>query len=237
MVKGTRAKGKKISVHGGIGRFYVVGAILLGASLLVLGRVAQQQIISGEEGKDFLQAQGKARSLREEPMLALRGMITDRHGEPLAISTPVMTLWADPRILRQEKRPLSALAKALNVSEKELVAKVNSGKGFVYLKRQISPMEADKVMALDYDGVYSQQEYRRFYPAGEVAAHVVGFTGLDERGQEGIELAYDEFLQGQMGSKRVLKDLSGRVIKDVQLLKTPHSGSDVRLSLDLRIQY
>src|SRR5690606_38595303 len=153
MVKGTRAKGKKISVHGGIGRLYVVGAILLGASLLVLGRVAQQQIISGEEGKDFLQAQGKARSLREEPMLALRGMITDRHGEPLAIRASVMPLWAHPRLITVDYRPLSALAIASSVSEKLLVSKVTPGKGFVYLKRQISPVEAVKIMALDYDRV------------------------------------------------------------------------------------
>jgi len=237
MVIGAKAGSKKTSANTGSRRFYVVAAVLLVGALLVLGRVAQQQIISGEEGKDFLQAQGKARSLREEPMLALRGMITDRHGEPLAVSTPVTTLWADPKILKTEKRPLSTLAKALGMSEKEIRSKVNSGKGFVYLKRQIAPMDAERIMALDYSGVYAQREYRRFYPAGEVAAHMVGFTGLDEQGQEGIELAYNEILQGQMGSKRVLKDLSGRVIKDVQLLKTPQSGSDVRLSLDLRIQY
>jgi cell division protein FtsI (penicillin-binding protein 3) len=237
MAIGARTARKKISANGATARVYVVAAVLLTGALLVLGRVAQQQIMSGEEGKDFLQAQGKARSLREEPMLALRGMITDRHGDPLAVSTPVTTLWADPKILRTETRPLSVLAKALGLNEKEIKSRANSGKGFVYLKRQISPMEAEKIMALDYNGVYAQREYRRFYPAGEVAAHVVGFTGLDEQGQEGIELAYNEMLQGQMGSKRVLKDLSGRVIKDVQLIKTPQSGSDVRLSLDLRIQY
>lgn len=237
MAIGARAGSKKASANTGSRRLVVVAAVLLTGALLVLGRVAQQQIISGAEGKDFLQAQGKARSLREEPMLALRGMITDRHGEPLAVSTPVTTLWADPKILKTEKRPLSTLAKALGVSEKEIRSKVNSGKGFVYLKRQIAPADAERIMALDYSGVYAQREYRRFYPAGEVAAHMVGFTGLDEQGQEGIELAYNGILQGQMGSKRVLKDLSGRVIKDVQLLKTPQSGSDVRLSLDLRIQY
>lgn len=237
MAIGARAGSKKTPANVGARRFYVVAAVLLVAALLVLGRVAQQQIISGEEGRDFLQAQGKARSLREEPMLALRGMITDRHGEPLAVSTPVTTLWADPKILKTETRSLATLAKALGVSEKEIRSKVNSGKGFVYLKRQIAPTDAERIMALDYSGVYAQREYRRFYPAGEVAAHMVGFTGLDEQGQEGIELAYNGILQGQMGSKRVLKDLSGRVIKDVQLLKTPQSGSDVRLSLDLRIQY
>lgn len=237
MTVGARKGSKKTSANVASQRFYVVAGVLLVAALVVLSRVAQQQIISGEEGKDFLQAQGKARSLREEPMLALRGMITDRYGEPLAVSTPVSTLWADPKILKTETRPLSALAAALGLSEKELASKVNSGKGFVYLKRQIAPMDAERVMALDYSGVYAEREYRRFYPAGEVAAHMVGFTGLDEQGQEGIELAYNETLQGQMGSKRVLKDLSGRVIKDVQLLKTPQSGSDVRLSLDLRIQY
>lgn len=218
-------------------RLYAVAGLLAVAALSVLGRMAQNQVISGDEGKEFLQAQGEARSLREEPMLALRGMITDRYGEPLAVSTPVTTITANPKLLKKEQRSLAPLAKALGISDKELRGKVNSGKGFVYLRRQMVPEDAERVMALDYEGVYAQREYRRFYPAGEVAAHVVGFTGLDENGQEGMELAYNSVLQGQMGSKRVLKDLSGRVIKDVALLKTPQPGQDIRLSIDLRIQY
>lgn len=223
--------------HTGMWRFYLVIGLLMLIGLVVFARIASNQVIAGEEGKDFLQAQGEARSLRTEPIIALRGMITDRQGEPLAVSTPVVTIWANPKILKQEKRSLNVLAKALQVDPLELKKKVRSDKGFVYLKRQMSPDAAAKVMALDYEGVYAQREYRRFYPAGDVTAHVVGFTDMDDNGQEGMELAFNETLKGHMGSKRVLKDLSGRVIKDVQLIKSAEPGKPVELSIDLRIQY
>lgn len=219
------------------GRFVAVIVVLALIGALVFFRIAQNQVIDGKEGKDFLQAQGEARALRTEPIVALRGMITDRFGEPLAVSTPVVTLWANPRFLKQEKRSLAALAKALKMNPLELKKKINTDKGFVYLKRQMPPDDAAVVMALGYSGVYAQREYRRFYPAGEVAAHVVGFTDLDDNGQEGIELAYNNMLKGQMGSKRVLRDLSGRTIKDVQLVKSAEPGQPVQLSIDMRIQY
>jgi cell division protein FtsI (penicillin-binding protein 3) len=220
-----------------LGRFYAVIAVLVVLGVLVFTRIARNQVLDGEEGKDFLQAQGEARSLRTEPIIALRGMITDRFGEPLAVSTPVVTVWANPKFLNQEARPLRPLADALDIDLAELQKKVNSGKGFVYLKRQMSPDSAQQVMALNYPGVFAQREYRRFYPAGEVTSHVVGFTDMDDNGQEGMELAYNNILKGQMGSKRVLKDLSGRVIKDVQLVKSAEPGQTLQLSIDMRLQY
>lgn len=234
----SRSSGEKTTT----GRFVAVIALLAVIGALVFFRIAQNQVIAGEEGKDFLQAQGEARALRTEPIVALRGMITDRFGEPLAVSTPVVTIWANPRVfkmesLKTEKRSMTALAKALKISPTELKKKINSDKGFIYLKRQMSPADAEQVMALDYAGVYAQREYRRFYPAGDVVSHVVGFTDLDDNGQEGMELAYNEILKGQMGSKRVIKDRSGRVIKDVQLIKSAEPGKPLQLSIDMRIQY
>jgi len=219
------------------GRFVAVIAVLAAIGVLVFVRIAQNQVIAGKEGKDFLQAQGEARSLRTEDIVALRGMITDRFGEPLAVSTPVVTIWSIPKYLKEEKRSLRPLAKTLEITDDELNKKIKSGKGFVYLKRQMSPADAEQVMALNYAGVYAQREYKRFYPAGDVASHVVGFTDLDDNGQEGMELAYNSKLKGQMGSKRVLKDLSGRVIKDVQLIKSAEPGEALQLSIDMRIQY
>jgi len=219
------------------GRFVAVILLLAVIGVLVFVRIARNQVIAGEEGKDFLQAQGEARSLRTEPIVALRGMITDRFGEPLAVSTPVVTIWANPNFLKTEKRPMRALASALDMDIIELNKKINSGKGFIYLKRQMSPDDAERVIALDYAGVYAQREYRRFYPAGDVVSHVVGFTDLDDNGQEGMELAYNKALKGEMGAKRVLKDLSGRTIKDVQLIKSAEPGKPLQLSIDMRIQY
>jgi len=218
-------------------RFHAVMTVLLVLGVLVLWRIARNQVMDGEEGKDFLQAQGEARSERTEPIVALRGMITDRFGEPLAVSTPVVTIWANPKFMKLETRPLRPLATALDISLAELQQKVNSGKGFVYLKRQMSPERAQQVTALNYQGVFAQREYHRFYPAGEVAAHVIGFTDMDDNGQEGMELSWNKSLKGEMGSKRVLKDLSGRVIKDIELIKNAVPGQTLQLSIDMRLQY
>ena len=218
-------------------RIYSVAGALLLVGGLVFYRIAHNQVLTGNQGSDFLQAQGDARALRDEPILALRGMITDRYGEPLAVSTPVMTIWANPKFLLKDARPLTPLANALNMDVRELRQKVSVNREFVYLKRQISPEEAERVLALNYKGVFGEREYRRFYPAAEVTSQLVGFTDIDDNGQEGIELAYNTALKGQMGKKRVLKDLSGRTIKDVQLIQSAEPGKPVQLSIDLRIQY
>lgn len=224
-------------------RFYFMGMILVCMLILAFWRVASHQVMSSDgaekQGFEFLQKQGAARALRTEEITALRGMITDRNGEPLAVSTPVATLWANPKFLLTEERDWAELAAALNIPKSELEERLAlyKNKQFMYLKRQVSPTLARNVMALNLPGIYQKRKYKRFYPAGEVAAQVVGFTSIDDQGQEGMELAYEEWLQGSSGSKKVLKDLKGRVIKDVQLVESAEAGKDLHLSLDLRIQY
>lgn len=220
-------------------RFYFIGSAFAALAMLSVWRIASHQVLAGEQGFEFLQAQGDARSLRTETITAHRGLITDRNGEPLAVSTPVVSIWAEPRYLLAASDRYPALAEALDtdlVSLEQRVARY-ADKSFMYLKRHLSPAEAQLVLDLDVDGVYAQREYRRFYPAREIAAHIVGFTNIDDQGQEGVELAYDDWLSGTSGQKRVLKDLKGRVIKDVQLIRSPEPGEDIQLSIDLRIQY
>ncbi len=187
----------------------------------------------------FLSEQGDARTIRFETLEAHRGMITDRHGEPLAVSAPVETIYADPKFLDLSLSQIAALAKTLDVSASWLAKKIESNKDkrFIYLKRKMAPHEVEKVLALNYDGIYSQREYKRYYPSGEVAAHVLGFTSIDGHGQEGLELAYDQWLTGKAGKKRVLKNRKGRVIKDLGEIEEAQSGHDIKLSLDMRIQY
>jgi len=221
-------------------RVWLIAALVVALGAALLWRVASLQVLpNNEQGFEFLQGQGLARTLRTEPISAYRGVITDRNGEPLAVSTPVETLWADPSVLVQVPHQWSKLARALDMSEADLEARLArfSGREFMYLRRHLPPQAAEDVLALEVPGVYSQREYRRFYPAGEVAAHVVGFTDIDDRGQEGIELAYDAWLSGESGAKQVLKDLRGRTIKELQLVKSARAGRNLALSIDLRLQY
>lgn len=221
-------------------RFYGVGVVLCAMTGVAAWHVASLQVLPGKDkGYEFLQVQGQARTLRTESISAYRGVITDRHGEPLAVSSPVQSIWANPQILNESPQSLSALAAALRVDREAIAAKLKRyrDKEFVYLKRHLPPQRAEQVLALKTPGVFAEREYRRFYPAGEVAAHVVGFTDIDDRGQEGMELAFDDWLTGTDGAKQVLKDLKGRVVKDVQLLRAAQSGKDLRLSIDLRLQY
>lgn len=189
--------------------------------------------------KDFLQSQGDARYLRVQPVAAHRGMILDRNGEPLAISTPVDSVWVVPETFMSAQSRWHELAGLLGLSMKQLSNQVLSrqNKQFVYLKRHVAPSVAEQIMKLEIPGVSLQREYKRFYPAGEVAAHVVGFTDVDDKGQEGLELAYDDWLRGQPGSQRVIKDRLGRVIKHVEQIHAPKAGKDLTLSIDRRIQY
>lgn len=187
----------------------------------------------------FLAEQGDARTIRFERLEAHRGMITDRHGEPLAVSAPVETVYADPKFLNLSLADLKNLSKALEVNSSWLSKKIESNKSkrFIYLKRKMAPHEVKKVLSLNLDGIYSQREYKRYYPTGEVASHVLGFTSIDGDGQEGLELAYDEWLTGKAGKKRVLKNRKGRVIKDLGEFEEAQAGNDIKLSLDMRIQY
>ncbi|SDR76413.1 cell division protein FtsI (penicillin-binding protein 3) [Halopseudomonas xinjiangensis] len=216
-------------------RFRLVIA-LLGLFCVAIGyRIVELHVL--DEG--FLKDQGDKRSVRHVTIPAHRGQITDRHGEPLAVSTPVVTLWANPTQLLGHEERWAELAKALGADPKTFRErlKANADKEFIYLRRRMTPQDGEAVMALKVPGVYSIEEYRRFYPAGEVAAHLVGFTNVDEAGQEGLELAYDQWLQGVPGKRQVLQDRRGRLIKDVQVVSNARPGNELRLSVDLRLQY
>lgn len=217
-------------------RFRVIIGFLFLLVLLLLGRIADHQVFMNHA---FLEKQGNARTVRTESIPAIRGMITDRNGEPLAVSTPVVTLWANPKVLGQDAESWNAVGRAMEWSEQELREKIAQygNKDFMYLRRHLSPDEAEKILGKNIDGVYGLREYKRFYPAGEVAAHLVGFTNIDDKGQEGIELAYDEALTGKEGKRRIVKDLKGRIVKDLGLQQPEQQGVDIALSIDMRVQY
>ena len=204
-------------------------------SVALLARALDLQVIDHA----FYQQQGDARFVREIPIATSRGMITDRNGEPLAISSPVESIWGNPKELLKVPARLPALARALGMPQDELVSRLSqrAGKEFVYLKRRINPDEASRILALGVPGVASQREYRRFYPQGEAVAHVLGFTNIDDRGQEGLELAFDEWLAGKPGLKRVIQNRRGEVVENVELVREPNPGRDLRLTIDRRIQY
>lgn len=211
-------------------------AVALGvAGVVLVGRVVQLQVLQ----QDFLQGEGQARTVRTERMEAHRGAIVDRRGEPLAVSTSVETVWADPAVLASVPEHWPGLARATGHSEKRFGALLKSyrGKRFMYLRRHLAPAEAARIMDLRIPGVYSRREYRRYYPAGEVASHVVGITNIDDAGQEGLELSFDHHLAGTAGRKEVVKDRNGRVIRTLRVLEPPRPGRDIRTTLDLRIQY
>ena len=218
-------------------RRVVVMVVLLLLPVLLLARAASLQYLEG----DFLQSQGDQRHLRVEALPAHRGAIYDRHGEPLAISAPVDSVWADPGVLLASAEPnaIERLAEVLNLDASALRENLRNRRAreFVYIRRHVAPALAEAVMALNIPGLALQREYRRFYPAGEVTGHVLGFTNIDDRGQEGLELAYDQWLSGSSGSKRVLRDRWGRNIEDVERLSEPSPGRELTLTLDRRLQY
>ena len=209
--------------------------------MLALGGVAllARSIYLQVIDQDFLARQGDARILREVKLSANRGMVLDRNGEPLAVSTPVDTVWVDPRKLAQQPQDFARLAKALNRDKQWLARRVTSNldREFVYLVRHMRPADAAKVKALGIPGVDTLREYRRYYPAGEVTGHLLGFTNVDDVGQEGLELAFDQWLGGEPGAKRVMRDRDGRTIEDIESIKAPRPGQDLRTSIDLRMQY
>ncbi len=204
-------------------------------SVALIARALDLQVIDHA----FYQQQGDARFVREIPIATSRGMITDRNGEPLAISSPVESIWGNPKELLKAPARLPALARALGMPQDELASRLSqrAGKEFVYLKRRINPDEAARILALDIPGVSSQREYRRFYPQGEAVAHVLGFTNIDDRGQEGQELAFDDWLRGTPGAKRVIRDRRGQIVESVDLVRAAQPGRDLALSIDRRIQY
>ena len=213
---------------------------LLGVCALALvWRAVDQQIFE----TDFLKNEGQRRHLRVVEMPAYRGMITDRRGEPLAVSTPVQSVWANPRVLSPDRRTLVPLAKVLGKDPdhlRQLLAR-RSDRSFVYLKRRVTPDTAERLerllQAKEINGIGLQREYRRYYPGAEVFAHVLGFTDIDDQGQEGLELAFDHWMKGTAGRKRVIRDGLARVVKDVESIRAPVPGRELVLSIDRRLQY
>ncbi|MAF03013.1 peptidoglycan D,D-transpeptidase FtsI family protein [Herbaspirillum huttiense] len=187
---------------------------------------------------DFLQKQGASRYARTLELPATRGKITDRNGQVLASSVPVKAIWAIPEdVQAAPKDKLVQLAKLLEMSDVELRKKLDSDRSFVYLKRQVEQDTADKIVKLGIPGIETRKEYKRFYPEGEVMAHVVGFTNIEDAGQDGMELAAQKTLAGMTGSRRVIKDRLGRVVEDIESIREPHDGRDLTLSIDSKIQY
>lgn len=213
--------------------FAAIAFVLMGAVLVV--RAVNLQFVD----QAFFASQGDARQMRVVEIAAHRGTITDRRGEPLAVSSPVDSVWVNPKELRNAPAEIPRLAAAIGRDADWLLRAVTSqpDREFLYLRRHLPPAEARAVMQLGIRGVHLQREYRRFYPAGEVTGHVLGFTNIDDLGQEGLELAYDHWLAGEHGAKRVRRDRLGNVIEDVESIREPRAGRDLHASLDLRIQY
>lgn len=216
-------------------RYWLVLGLLLAGMFLLAFRAVYLQVISS----DYLQRQGNARHLRVVKENSQRGMILDRNAKPLAISTPIDSVWADPNEFVQARRHWPAIVRILDMSMKELstLNKKYSGRNFMYLKRHVTPTVAKRIKKLKVPGIYLQREYRRYYPLGPVASHVIGFTNIDDQGQEGLELAYDAWLRSVAGKKSVLKDMRGNIVESVESILLPVPGNDLVTSLDWRIQY
>ena len=212
----------------------ILGLVVLGAVGLVARAVELQLLDHG-----FLAKQGDDRSMRVVKIAAHRGAITDRNGEPLAVSTPVDSVWVNPQELNDNIDQLPRLAKALKEDQQWLARRITSNldREFLYLVRHMPPDQAAHVKALGIPGVYLMREYRRYYPAGEVAGHVLGFNTVDDKGQEGLELGFDQLLNGQDGAKRVIQDMYGHYVENVESISAPRPGRDLVTSIDLRIQY
>ncbi|HET7062037.1 MAG TPA: penicillin-binding protein 2 [Nitrosospira sp.] len=220
------------------GRARLLIVVLLLAMVSLIGRAAYLQGMRN----GFLQEKGESRHSRVLEMSAHRGMITDRHGEPLAISTPVESVWASPKDMNATAEQLEKLAALIGVDAAELRKRIDTSQGgtqrdFVYLKRHLPPEAAARVVELDIKGVFLKREYRRYYPSGELMSHMLGFTDIDDNGQEGIELALQDKLAGKPGSRRVIRDRKGYIVEDVENIRAPRPGQNVALSIDSKIQY
>ncbi|HKC17531.1 MAG TPA: penicillin-binding transpeptidase domain-containing protein [Steroidobacteraceae bacterium] len=216
-------------------RLVVVFGLLLAAGVALAGRAVQLQLVQHR----FLAGEGAARFTRVAAISAHRGTITDRYGEPLAVSTPVDSVWANPQELAANTEQLQLLARTMHADPLELVRRVSTAldHAFLYLWRGLQPAEARKVRELNISGVNLSREYRRYYPAGEVTGHLLGFTDVDDTGQEGAELAFDHWLGGEDGAKRVIQDSDGNKVEDVESIRAVRPGRELPLSIDLRLQY
>ena len=209
--------------------------LLVACALGLVCRAVNLQLVD----HGFLAKEGDARFSRVLEIAAHRGTITDRYGEPLAVSTPVDSIWVNPSELALATEQIPRLAQALGLDRQELARRITSNldREFLYLARHRQPAEAEQIKALGIPGVYTSREYRRYYPAGEVTGHLLGFTNVDDAGQEGLELAFDHWLAGEDGAKRVIQDRYGRIVQNVESIRPARPGRDLVLSMDLRIQY
>jgi len=225
----------KTLTHVGAWRLHLVRLVFISIVIGLGWRLADIQVVH----PDFLRDQGDARHIRQVPIAAHRGMILDRNGEALAISTPVRSVWLNPKKIEISDSQLRQLAKLLNMNASSISKKIkqNKKRGFIYLKRRIAPQLASKVEQLKIKGVALQREYKRYYPASEVTAHLVGFNNIDDYGQEGLELTYNDALKGIPGLKRMVRDSRGNYIGGGEQIKASKSGQNVSLSVDLRLQY
>lgn len=219
-------------------RVLFVAALLLGLFGMLILRLVQLQVGESQYGADFLKRQGDLRAVRSAEIPAYRGLITDRRGSPLAVSTPVITLWANPQQLIGSGQE-AALARLLNLSVDGFAVKLDRyrNKQFMYLARHQTPTVARAVLSSGIPGIYGQREYRRFYPAGEVVSQLVGTTNIDGAGASGLEMRFDDSLQGLPGKKRFIKDLHGEAIRDIGVISEAADGESLQLSVDLRLQH
>lgn len=216
-------------------RVIVLSVAFFGLLLLLLSRLFWLTVVK----REFLEDQGKARSVRVIDIPAYRGMVTDRKGQPLAVSTPVQSVWINPIQFQADDVHMQRIATTLKIPYAKLSQRVTNGKerGFLYLKRHVLPMTAEKLKQLKIPGLHFQQEFKRYYPESYSTAHLIGFTNIDDKGQEGIELSYQHWLQGQSGKKKVVKDRKGHIIAESERIDDPKAGHDLTLSIDRRIQY
>ena len=216
-------------------RLGIVFGVLLVAGVALAGRAVQLQLLQHQ----FLASEGAARFTRIKEIVAHRGTITDRYGEPLAVSTPVDSVWVNPQELAGNADQLQRLARAMHVDRQSLVRHISTGmdREFLYVARGLQPADARKVRQLNFSGVNLTREYRRYYPAGEVTGHLLGFTDVDDAGQEGAELAFENWLGGADGAKRVIQDSQGNKVEDIESIRAVRPGRELKLSMDLRIQY
>jgi len=217
------------------GRARFLAAALAVVSLVLVGRAVQLQFFD----REFIERQADMRHTRKAPIIAHRGAIQDRFGEPLAASSPVESVWVNPPEFAEAGEGIPKLARALGINRQWLEQRVTSNldREFLYVERHVDPAKREAVRKLALPGVYFQREYKRFYPNAEVTGHLLGFTSLDEQGQEGLELAFDRTLKGVNGEKRVLQDGRGRVIQNVEVVRAPSQGQELVTSIDLRVQY
>jgi cell division protein FtsI (penicillin-binding protein 3) len=215
-------------------RLYLVLFLMFLCVLAIGWQVSTLHIVD----RDFLQGQGDIRTIRTVPLVANRGLISDRNGEPLAVSSPVKSIWVNPQEIGDQHSVIERLAMELGLDSDSLLAFMerNSGQKFLYVKRRLAPAEAERILALGIDGVYEQQEYQRFYPQGEVAAHLVGFSNVDDVGQEGLEFSYDGWLKGVPGRRQVIQDQRGHIIEELNTIETAQPGKNLELSIDFRLQ-